>query len=96
MDDLGEPVPRVREEEAAVVRKTVETTTTLRVPVRDLCRALGLPKWGRLTLGNLHVKREDGTYAKFQEAAPAFDEDEGSGSVTFTHYRSKSTRKRLR
>ncbi len=79
-----------------MVRKTVETTIKLEVPVADLRRALRLPKWGRLTLGNLHVKQPDGTYAKVDNAVPAFAEEADGGSVTFVSYQTKSRLRRLR
>lgn len=72
-----------------------ETTTRHEIPLKDLRRALRLPKWGRLSLGHLNVKNEDGTWKKVDDAIPSWDSEASDAMVLFTNYRSTEKRKRL-
>jgi hypothetical protein len=96
VDDLAEPLPRVRQEEAAVVKKTVETTITLRVNHKDLKRVLRLPKYGRLEVSGLTAKTPEGVWKDVSGALLKWDDEAQDSFLVLTHYHTKHSERRLR
>ena len=77
-----------------MVRVTTEKTTKHTIPIKDLRKALRLPKWGRLTLSNINVKR-DNQWFKPDEAHVAFDDGVNDAALVFTNYQTRESKKRL-
>lgn len=79
-----------------MVKKTVETTITLRVTHKDLKRVLRLPKWGRLEVSGLTAKNPEGSWKDVDGAILKWDPDIQDSTVTFTNYQTKHSERRLR